>query len=52
MNFEQGLEALVAEKIVFGETLINSLLRFNAIDGVQKLQRKIKQELNFLRKVV
>lgn len=43
---------LAAEKITFGEELIKSLGAFNEIDGIQKLQRKIKQELKFLQKVL
>lgn len=46
-----NLTDLAIEKITFGEELIKSLCLFNEIDGIQKLQRKIKQELKFLKKV-
>lgn len=45
------LPELVTEKIKFGEALIESLSNYSQIEGIQKLHRKIKQELNFLRKV-
>lgn len=46
-----NLKTLAEEKINYGESLIVNLSQFNRIEGVQKLHRKIKQELNFLRKV-
>lgn len=48
---ESNLTDLVLKKIDKGENLIKSLGDFEAIEGIQKLHRKIKQELNFLRKV-
>lgn len=45
------LKTLATEKIEYGENLIDGLSKFNSIEGVQKLHRKIKQELNFLKKV-
>ncbi|XP_022908756.1 UPF0415 protein C7orf25 homolog [Onthophagus taurus] len=47
-NFNLKTEFL--DKIDHGERLINDLNNYK-IDGVVKLQRKIKQELTFLRKV-
>lgn len=41
----------VTEKIAFGEELIYSLTSYGEIEGIQKLHRKIKQELSFLKKV-
>lgn len=46
-----NLRELVAEKIEFGENLLKSLTTFEQLDGIQKLRRKIRQEVNFLRKV-
>lgn len=45
------LNELASEKIHIGEQLIDALSSFSSIEGVQKLHRKIKQELNFLKKV-
>lgn len=47
----ENLKLCVLEKLKYGEELINSLSQFDHIEGVQKLHRKIKQELNFLRKI-
>lgn len=45
------LRQLVLEKINFGEELINQAATYETLEGIQKLQRKIKQELKFLEKV-
>jgi hypothetical protein len=45
------LRELVVEKIAFGEKLINSIEKYKSLEGIQKLQRKISQELNFLKQV-
>lgn len=42
---------LVDEKINYGEDLLKSLKEYKDIDGKQKLERKITQEIKFLRKV-
>lgn len=41
----------VDRKIHFGEELIQKLTDVLNVDGVTKLQRKIKQEIVFLKKV-
>ncbi|KAI4458996.1 hypothetical protein MML48_6g00012850 [Holotrichia oblita] len=50
-NNIEYLKECVLEKLKYGEDLLNSLSEFDHIEGAQKLHRKIKQELNFLRKV-
>lgn len=45
------LRKLALEKIEYGDNLMSSLSQFNGIEGIQKLHKKIKQELNFLKKV-
>lgn len=53
-NLENNIDNLkecVLEKLKYGEDLLNSISEFDHIEGAQKLHRKIKQELNFLRKV-
>ncbi|KRT82155.1 hypothetical protein AMK59_3260 [Oryctes borbonicus] len=50
-NSLENLKVCVLEKLKYGEELINSASQFDHIEGVQKLHRKIKQELNFLRKI-
>lgn len=51
MDTSEELMSLLNEKVNFGENLIVQLESINEIDGVMKLQRKIKQETEFLRKV-
>lgn len=51
MENTTNLKGLAVEKIEFGENLIKSLLEFGDIEGIQKLVRKIKQELAFLKKI-
>ena len=46
-----NLHELVSEKIKFGEELIATIHKYKNLEGIQKLQRKITQELNFLRQV-
>lgn len=51
---EKSNEELLQEvdrKINFGEELIEKLTDVLNVDGVTKLQRKIKQEIVFLKKV-
>ncbi|XP_064212219.1 UPF0415 protein C7orf25 homolog isoform X2 [Tribolium castaneum] len=43
---------LVLEKLAFGENLIKTIDKHRDLDGVQKLKRKIRQELNFLSQVL
>ncbi|KAB0801949.1 hypothetical protein PPYR_04135 [Photinus pyralis] len=45
------LLSLAQEKVQFGQSLLNSLTQYNQIEGIQKLSRKIKQELSFLEKI-
>lgn len=52
MEHDPNLLNLIKEKIQFGQDLLESLAKYKEIDGIQKLSRKINQELNFLRKVV
>lgn len=45
------LQNCVSEKLKSGYLLISELSSFNHIEGIQKLEKKIKQELSFLHKV-
>lgn len=47
----EDLLAMLDEKIKFGENLMLQLQAIPEIDGVMKLQRKIRQEVEFLKKV-
>ncbi|XP_060524267.1 UPF0415 protein C7orf25 homolog [Cylas formicarius] len=47
----ENLYSLAKEKIEFGESLKSYVSRHKDIEGLQKLARKINQELKFLRKV-
>lgn len=49
---ESQLIQLAEDKISLGEKLQKELLEFDEIDGIKKLNRKISQELKFLRKVI
>ncbi|KAK5649905.1 hypothetical protein RI129_000934 [Pyrocoelia pectoralis] len=51
LNDSCDLLSLSQEKIQFGETLLKTLSLHNKIEGIQKLGRKIKQELSFLEKI-
>ena len=52
METSEELLTLLNEKVAFGENLILQLEALNEIDGVMKLQRKIRQEVEFLKKVI
>lgn len=51
MDNPEDLIALLNEKVIFGDSLVLKLETIKDVDGVKKLQRKIKQETEFLRKV-
>lgn len=51
MEMEDALYADANDKIRLGEELKKSLVEFEEIPGVSKVQRKIQQELKFLEKV-
>ncbi|KAF9417798.1 hypothetical protein HW555_005212 [Spodoptera exigua] len=51
MATSEELMLLVNDKITLGENLVVKLEPLNEIDGVTKLQRKIKQEIEFLQKL-
>lgn len=52
MGTTEELMLLLNDKINLGENLVVKLEPLNEIDGVTKLQRKIRQEIEFLRKVI
>lgn len=52
MEHDPNLVNLIKEKIQFGQDLLDPLAKYKEVDGIQKLGRKINQELNFLRKVM
>ncbi|XP_030570228.1 UPF0415 protein C7orf25 homolog [Drosophila novamexicana] len=52
MEMEDALYADANDKIRLGEELKKSLVEFEEIPGVSKVQRKIQQELKFLEKVI
>lgn len=45
------LKSLVEEKLKWGDKLLEDLSEYKNLEGIQKLEKKIKQELKFLRKV-
>lgn len=51
MDENEELIQSVKEKIKFGNNLLELLEKYRVIDGKQKLQRKINQEIKFLKKV-
>ncbi|XP_026737447.1 UPF0415 protein C7orf25 homolog [Trichoplusia ni] len=51
MDNPEDLIALLNEKVIFGDSLVLKLETIKDVDGVKKLQRKIKQETEFLRKL-
>lgn len=51
METVSSLLSMLNEKVNFGENLIIKLEPVNHIDGVMKLQRKIRQEVEFLKKL-
>lgn len=51
MGTTEELLTMLNEKVNFGENLVIQLESVNTIDGVMKLQRKIRQEIEFLKRV-
>lgn len=51
MAHEEALIKLLERKVADGEKLIEIVSKINNVNGVQKLQKKIKQEVCFLLKV-
>ncbi|XP_055390344.1 UPF0415 protein C7orf25 homolog [Condylostylus longicornis] len=51
METEENVLSLAENKILLGLDLINKLDQFKKLPGVQKIQRKIGQEIKFLNKV-
>lgn len=47
----ERLSNMLREKIMYGEQLIDQLEPLEEIDGVKKLQRKIRQEIDFLKRL-
>lgn len=53
-NMSHNIEELLLmldEKIIYGEDLIHQLQCVENVEGVLKLQRKIYQEVDFLKRV-
>lgn len=51
MAHDEALTKQLERKIVDGEKLMDNLSKINNVNGVQKLKKKIKQEVCFLLKV-
>lgn len=51
MAHEEALIKQLERKVVDGEKLMETVSKINNVSGVQKLQKKIKQEVCFLLKV-
>jgi hypothetical protein len=51
MAHEEALIKLLERKVVDGEKLMETVSKINNVNGVQKLQKKVKQEVCFLLKV-
>lgn len=51
LTYEELLQK-VDEKLALGNDLINTLKKFIQIPGVERIQRKINQEIKFLQKVI
>lgn len=51
MEANQILQTELMNKIALGENLLVKLSVFDKVEGIGKLQKKIKQEINFLSKV-
>lgn len=51
MAHEEALIKQLERKIVDGEKLMDTVSKINNVNGVQKLKKKIKQEVCFLLKV-
>lgn len=47
-----NLQELVAHKIEYGQQLLETTKKYSHLEGIQKLERKINQELSFLKKVI
>ncbi|XP_050669969.1 UPF0415 protein C7orf25 homolog isoform X2 [Leptidea sinapis] len=47
----ESISVMINEKLHYGESLISKLQEIRNTEGVTKLQRKIKQELDFLRRL-
>lgn len=47
----EELLVMLDNKITFGETLVEKLQEIQNVGGVLKLQRKIYQEIDFLKRV-
>ncbi|XP_005191322.1 UPF0415 protein C7orf25 homolog [Musca domestica] len=52
LPYEDDLLQKAEDKVDLGEVLIKTLDEFSEIPGVQKVQRKIVQEIKFLKKVI
>jgi uncharacterized coiled-coil protein SlyX len=51
MAHEEALIKQLELKVVVGEKLMDTLSKINSVNGVQKLMKKIKQEVRFLLQV-
>jgi hypothetical protein len=51
MAHEGVLLKLLEEKILDGEKLMSTVSNIINVNGIEKLKKKIKQEINFLLKV-
>lgn len=51
MAHDEALTKQLERKVVDGEKLMDTLSKINNVNGVQKLKKKIKQEVCFLLKV-
>lgn len=51
MAQEEALIRLLERKVVDGEKLVDAVSKINNVNGIQKLQKKIRQEVCFLLKV-
>ncbi|XP_044756203.1 UPF0415 protein C7orf25 homolog [Coccinella septempunctata] len=52
MDTDTDLADLVAEKIAFGEALLERTKNYKKLEGMPKLQRNLKQEIKFLEKIL
>lgn len=48
---DTNFHELISAKIQVGNELVNDLKNFSNVGGIEKLQRKLIQEKNFLEKV-
>lgn len=51
MDMDTNFHELISAKIEVGNELVNDLKNFSNVGGIEKLQRKLIQEKNFLEKV-